>query len=378
MGLRRSDNHRILFVANVAKEHILKFHIPSILKFKSEGWIVDVACSGEEEIPYCDNHYRMAWKRSPYSIKTLLGIRTLRKIINTNKYDVIYCHTPVGGFVGRVASISARKSGAKVVYFAHGLHFYRGAPFINWIVFYPIEKLLTRFTDTIITINREDYDNSKKLLGCPDVHLINGIGIDIKKFCNIDRKACRSEIRKELSIPSDAWVLIYLAELLPNKNQGMLLDVLKRVMKYNPNTYLILAGIDHYNGRYIKYAKKLGVLEHVRFLGWRDDKEALYAAADICTATSIREGFGINIVEAIASGLPVVATDNRGHRMTVENGVNGYLVGINDSAKMAECIINTIGKMDVSSYNLEKYDINNVLDDIYGIISTVIGIHNTH
>ena len=110
-----------------------------------------------------------------------MGIRTLRKIINTNKYDVIYCHTPVGGFVGRVASISARKAGAKVVYFAHGLHFYRGAPFINWIVFYPIEKLLTRFTDTIITINREDYDNSKKLLGCPDVHLINGIGIKIWK-----------------------------------------------------------------------------------------------------------------------------------------------------------------------------------------------------
>lgn len=374
MVLSSSDNRRILFVANVAKEHILKFHIPSIQKFKSEGWIVDVACSGEEEIPYCDNHYRMSWKRSPYSIKTLLGVRTLRKIINANKYDVIYCHTPVGGFVGRIASVNARKGGAKVVYLAHGLHFYKGAPFMNWIVFYPIEKLLARFTDTIITINKEDYDNSKKLLGCPDVHLINGMGVDLNKFYCIDRKACRSEMRKELSIPSDAWALIYLAELLPNKNQGMLLDVLKRVMKYNPNTYLILAGIDHYNGRYMEFAKKLGVFEHVRFLGWRDDKEALYAAADICTATSIREGFGINIVEAIASGLPVVATDNRGHRMIVENGVNGYLVRINDSAKMAECIINTIGKIDVSSYNLTKYDVNNVLDDIYRIISSVVGI----
>ena len=112
---------KILFVANVAKEHILKFHIPSIQKFKSEGWIVDVACSGEEEIPYCDNHYRMSWKRSPYSIKTLLGIRTLREIIDANKYDVIYCHTPVGGFVGRIASVNARKGGAKYGKIRHKL-----------------------------------------------------------------------------------------------------------------------------------------------------------------------------------------------------------------------------------------------------------------
>lgn len=364
-----NKSRRILFVANVAKEHILKFHVPSIQKFKSEGWIVDVACSGAEDIPYCDNHYKMIWKRSPFTFKTIVGIKELKKIINKNNYDVIYCHTPVGGLVGRIASKDARRKGTKVIYFAHGLHFFKGAPLINWLIFYPIEKYLARYTDTMLTINKEDCENCRKLLGCSDVHIINGMGVNLSKFYSIDKTSCRNKIRNSLSIPMDAWVMVYLAELLPNKNQKMLLDALKNVIEHHSNTYLILAGIDHYNGRYEDYANKIGVKEHVRFLGWRDDKEALYAASDICTATSIREGFGLNLVESLASGLPVVATDNRGHRMIVENGINGYLVPINDSKKMAELIIKAIGKMDVSSYNLDKYDINNVLTEIYDVVS---------
>jgi glycosyltransferase EpsD len=350
---------KILFVANVAKEHILKFHVPSIKKFKEAGWIVDVACSGSEEVPYCDKQYHTSWKRSPFSLKTLVGIHDLKKIINKNHYDVIYCHTPTGGMIARLAAVEARKKGTKVVYFTHGFHFYAGAPLMNWLIYYPIEKLLVKWTDTIITINKEDYLNAKKRLKCKCVYRLNGIGIDLERFTSINRDESRVRCREELNIPQDAWVMVYLAELIPNKNQGMLIDTLKLLHVNHPNTFLILAGIDHNNEKFQEYADEIGVSNHIRFLGWRDDIEVLYAASDICTASSIREGFGLNIVEALASGLPVVATRNRGHKTIIEDGVNGYLVDIGDSQSMVNRITQVLTEKTFQEYTLMdlfKYD----------------------
>ena len=114
---------KILFVANVAKEHIIKFHLPTIKVFKQNGWIVDVACSGKEVIPFCDFQYHTSWRRSPFTFATFKGISQLKRIINQGKYDVVYCHTPLGGLVSRIAAQKARKTGTKVIYCAHGLHF---------------------------------------------------------------------------------------------------------------------------------------------------------------------------------------------------------------------------------------------------------------
>lgn len=362
----------ILFVANVAKEHILKFHIPSIKKFKAEGWIVDIACSGDEAIPYCDNQYHMKWKRSPFTFKTFLGIKELRKIIKNNNYDVVYCHTPVGGMIGRIASRSARKKGTKVIYFSHGFHFYNGAPLINWLLYYPVEKILAKYTDKAITINKEDYENAVNRLKIKNVMLLDGIGIDLDLFSNIDVGASRKRIREELNIPQNAWVLIYLAELIPNKNQTMLLDAAKKVMLSHPNTYVILAGIDHYHGYIQKYAEKIGIKENFRYLGWRSDKEDLLVASDVCTPTSIREGFGLNLIEAMACGVPVVATDNRGHRTIIEDGVNGFLVGIGDSDAMAKRIVDVLDKHLIPAINrsyLTKFDEKVILDRIFDYVS---------
>lgn len=365
---------KILFVANVAKEHILKFHIPSIRKFKEIGWQVDVACSGEETIPFCDTQFHTSWNRSPFSLKTFTGIFELKKILCQGKYDVVYCHTPVGGFVARLASRKFRKTGTKVIYFSHGFHFFKGAPLVNWLIYYPIERLLVRWTDLVITINKEDYINAKEKLKASKVCMIDGIGIDVKRFWHVDRKYDRMKIRKELKIPQNAWVMIYLAELVPNKNQGMLLDVLKLVKEKNSDTYLLLAGIDHFEGKFQEYAKQVGVYENVRFLGWRDDTEKLYAAADICTATSIREGFGLNLVEALASGIPVVATRNRGHVSIIQEAVNGYLVDIGDCKTMAECICQVMIENVLAPINAEyikKYDEDVIVDQIINHIKNI-------
>ncbi|MBR4099795.1 MAG: glycosyltransferase family 4 protein [Clostridia bacterium] len=363
---------KILFVANVTKEHILKFHIPTIKKFKDEGWTVEVASSGTEEVPYCDKKYVMPWKRSPFTFATFAGIKALKKIIDNGKYDIIYCHTPVGGLIGRIASLSARKRfDTRIVYFAHGLHFYKGAPLLNWLIYYPVEKILAKVTNSIITINEEDYNNSKNLLKVRETYLIDGIGVNINEYNSFSKEAARKKVREELNIPENANVLIYLAELIKNKNQKMLLDVLKQVQCELPDTYLVLAGFDHNNGKYQEYAKEIGVFEKVRFLGWRSDKANLYACADICTASSIREGFGINVVEALASGLQVVATKNRGHSTIIKNDVNGYLVDINDVEEMSRKICEIIKKQSltvVSQEELSKYDEQIVTEKIYNFV----------
>lgn len=321
---------KILLVANVAKEHVLKFHIPTIKALKEDGWYVDVACSGNEKIPYCDNQYHMSYKRSPFNIDMVKGIVELAKIINDGQYDIVYCHTPVGGMAARFAAVAARKKGTKVIYFAHGYHFFKGAPKQNWVLYYPMEKLMAKMTDSIILINNEDYELTKKRFKECKAYKIDGIGVDISRFNVDNREKVRKEYRKQMGIPQDATVLIYLAELLPNKNQTFLMDVLKKVLETYKNVYLVLAGFDHSNGEFERYAEKIGVKNHVKFLGWREDVGNLYAMSDICTAASVREGFGLNIVEAMACGVPVIASNNRGHETIVRNGENGLLVSQGD------------------------------------------------
>ena len=364
---------KILFVANVAKRHILQFHVPMIKLLKENGWTVDVACSENDPVPFCDNRFVMEYKRSPISLKTIPGIKHLKKIIKENGYDVIYCHTPTGGLAGRLA---AKNSGARVVYFAHGFHFYRGAPLVNRILYYNIEKYLSRYTDTIITLNEEDFENAKTKLRCPDVRLVHGPGADLSVFSCEEPKALKESYRKEFGIPSDAFVMIYLAELSKNKNQKTLLFALKEILKKDPNVYLLLAGNDVNHGKDKKLAEKLGIENNVRFLGWRSDKTRLYYAANLCTASSLREGLGLNVVEAMACGLIAVASDNRGHREIIKDGINGFLFSPKDSRGAAEKILIAkdlieSGKAEsiYKNYDIGKFDEKSVLPEILKILS---------
>ena len=330
---------RILLVANVGKEHVLKFHVPTIKQLRESGWHVDVACSGTEEIPYCNQHFVMSYKRSPFNLALFKGIKELKKIIEDGKYDIVYCHTPVGGLAARIAARKSRKRGTKVIYMAHGYHFFKGAPKQNWLIYYPIEKIMSWITDSIIVINQEDYCLTQHRFDNCRAYLLNGIGVARHRFEVSDKQSIRTQYRKQMNIPEDGNVLIYLAELLPNKNQTFLMRVFKRVLETKKNTYLVLAGFDHSNGEFEKYAETLGIKEHVRFLGWREDVGNLYAMADLCTATSIREGFGLNLVEAMFCGLPVIATKNRGHVSIIRDGENGFLVDLDNEELFKERIL---------------------------------------
>lgn len=334
---------KLLFVANVVKEHILKFHVPTIRRLKEMGWTVDVAASGEEEVPYCDRQIRGEWKRSPFTPDTFKGIRQLERIIDEGDYDIVYCHTPVGALVARIAARKARRRGVKVVYFAHGFHFFTGAPLINWLLFYPVEKLLARHTDLLITLNDEDYTRAKRVFPKLPVRQVPGVGVNFARLEIENPQAAREELRRQWGIPQDALVLIYVAELIPNKNQSMLFEALKEIHKTRTDTYLVLVGPDHADGHFQRLAQQMGVAEFVVFTGWRSDIGACLRAADIGVASSKREGLALNIVEAMHCGLPVVATDNRGHVPIIRDGENGFLVHVGESEKMAARVLQLAG-----------------------------------
>lgn len=331
---------KLLLVANVVKEHVLKFHVPTIAALKQQGWTVDVAASGEEDVPYCDRQIRGEWKRSPFTLDTFRGIRQLRRVIDEGNYDIIYCHTPVGALVARLAAGKARRRGTKVVYFAHGFHFFTGAPLINWLLFYPIERLLAHRMDLLITLNDEDYERAGRIFpkDLPVVR-VPGVGVNFARLDVPEKAASRAALRREWGIAQDALVLIYVAELIPNKNQKMLFEALQEIHKKRTDTYLVLVGPDHADGHFQRLAHQMGVAEFVVFTGWRSDIGACLNAADIAVASSKREGLALNIVEAMYCGLPVVATDNRGHVPIIRDGENGYLVHIGESGKMAQRVM---------------------------------------
>ena len=329
---------RILFVANVAKEHLNKFHQPTIRALKKRGWLVDCASNGDEPVPECDHDYKMSWHRSPYTKDTFKGVSELKKLLQNEHYDIVYCHTPVGGLVARMAAKNARKQGTKVVYCAHGLHFYPGAPKKNWILYYPVEKMLSKKTDVLFTVNQDDYKlaNEKFARKGLRIELVPEVGINTTRLQVKDPEAARREVRVRYGIPADAFLMIYIAEIVPNKNQGMLLKALKRLLDEGRNVHLMLVGPDYSSGACRQTIEELGITDHVTLTGWQSDIGPLLYASDLCTASSIREGFGINLAEAMYCGLPVIATDNRGHRMIIEDGKNGFLVPVGDDEAMAK------------------------------------------
>ncbi len=374
----RAKEKRILLVANVAKEHVLKFHLPTMRRLAQRGWIVDVACHADEPVPDCHRLYPMPWKRNPFAPGSLQGIRKLKKIIDEGDYAVVYCHTPMGGLAGRLAGGKARKRGTRVIYCAHGFHFYNGAPVLNWLVIYPIEKMLARKTDVIFTMNREDYGTAKsRFTKKVVVESIPGMGADCSRIAVADRKASRQKIREEFGISDQTQLMIYVAEQTQNKNQKMLIDALSVLLKEGRDVCLLLPGPDHVDGAHERYARQKGVADRCFFLGWRDDIGDLLAASDVYTASSCREGFTINLLEAQVAKLPVVATDNRAHRMIIEDGKNGFLVPLGDADAMADRI-GTI--LDTSPFDLdriakeaERYDSRRVAEELSDLIEKYAG-----
>lgn len=368
---------KILLVANVSKEHIRKFHIPFILRMKELGWTVDVACKIDAPIPECDHCYDLPCDRNPFSGGLRKSIKILRKIIKNNDYDIIHCNTITGSIIARVAAKPFRKNGLKVFYTNHGLHFYKGASVGRWLLGYPMEKTLAPFTDTLIVINKADYSLAKKhLTKCGSIERIHGIGVDLSRFRKKDFSADRQKIRSALGIAENDYVLTYVAEINSNKNQIALLKTFYLVHQIIPNSKLLLIGPDHTKGQFEKNIYKRGLTEEVLLLGWRDDIPELLHSSDVYVASSRSEGLGLNLIEAMACDLPVVAFENRGHCEIIKQNRNGFLVKQNDCKKMARYVIMLYKNRKIrkriitqAQKGICKYEVSNVLNELELIYS---------
>ncbi len=371
---------KVLFVATVVKTHIMEFHIPYLKMFKEMGWETAVAARNDYEnpadcvIPYCDIYYNIPFERNPLKPGNLKAYKELKHIIDEGEYDIIHCHTPVGAMLTRLAAKQARKQGTKVFYTAHGFHFYKGAPAINWILYYPVEKWLSRYTDVLITINKEDYERAKTFKA-GKVCYVPGVGIDLKKFnagyVNKEQK------RKEIGVSADDFVLLSVGELIPRKNHEVViraLSVLKRLDKLNHIEYVI-CGRGAYEADLRKLAEELDVADHVHFLGYRNDISEICNCADLFVFMSHQEGLPVALMEAMACGLPAVCSNIRGNTDLIEDGVTGLLAN-NTPEEVAQSISkmksDTALRNRVASAALQKikqFDLSSVEDEmskIYG------------
>lgn len=335
---------KVLFVATVVKTHMMQFHIPYLKMFQEMGWETAVASRNDYEnpedcrIPYCDTYYDIPFERLPWKPRNIHSYRMLKKIIDEGNYDIIHCHTPVGALIARLAALSARKKGTRVIYTAHGFHFFTGAPLQNWLMFYPVEWLLAPVTDVLITINREDYARAQKRLRAKRIEYVPGVGINTSKFreLTIDRQ----EKRRSLGYGEDDFLVLTVAEMTANKNHITILKALARLKERGElgNIHYLICGRGEMWASLEQSAKELGISDHVNFMGYRTDAAELYKASDLFAFVTYREGLSVALMEAMSSGMAIVCAKIRGNTDLIDDHVSGVFSENNPEA-VAEHIL---------------------------------------
>lgn len=371
---------KILFVATV-QSHIAQFHGGAIDLLKEMGYEIHVAARDNLaeknglRLSNVDKVYNIPFDRSPFSTKNIVAYRKLNVILRKEKYDIVHCNTPVGGILARISANKYRRDGCCVIYTAHGFHFYKGASKRNWILFYPIEKVMSKYTDKLITINNEDYNLAKQKFSCPVYHL-HGVGIKTQKYDSITKKNVQ-KFRIEQGWDKN-FLIVCTGELNLNKNQETVILAIQEVKKQIPNVKLLLAGNGPNESSLRKLIHEQNLDENVELLGYRTDLEWFVHASDIVVSASFREGLPLNIAEAMYCGKPVVASLNRGHSELVKHGKTGYLVKATNPHEFANRIIELAlnkDKRDIfgeaAMNNVKKYTDISVRDEfkkIYGLL----------
>lgn len=331
---------KILYVTTISASMnaFFKAHIEMLV---NEGHSVELACN-DANWPIDDFYYTLGcryhhvdFSRSPLSLDNLKAYGQLKNIIINGGYDIVHCHTPNAAVITRLVCRKLRKKNKlKVFYTAHGFHFYKGAPKLNWLVYYPIEKLCSRFTDKLITINQEDYELAKSKFKAKEVCYVPGVGIDLSRFENVE--VDRTEKRREIGVPEDAFLLVSVGELNENKNHQVIIRAMAKLG--NPNIHYAIAGVGDKKEYLEELAQTLGVSDRLHLLGYRRDIPELNTAADAFCFPSHREGLGLAAIEAMACGLPIITSNVHGINDYSIDGVTGYKCSPTDAEGFASAI----------------------------------------
>lgn len=334
---KQINNKRILIVCTT-DSMIWNFLVPHIKWLEQKGFLVECACARTgfyyDELER-EKHillHEISFERSPFRVSNFSAYKQLSRLIRDRKYDIIYCHEPVGGALGRLAGKRNKKY---VLYIAHGFHFFKGAPLKHWLLYFIFEYILSYFTDAIVTICNEDFQHSKKL-HIKNRYLIPGIGIDFSKYDLVDKKERRKTLRKELNIDEDAFVLITVGELSIRKNQIAILEALH--ILDDSSIKLIVCGEGDQLDNIKKKIKELNLEEQIILLGFRKDIPEILSVADCFVFPSLWEGLGLAGLEAMYMGLPVIGSNRQGIKDYVINDQTGYLFDPCDYNTLAEFI----------------------------------------
>lgn len=357
---------KILYVTTVSST-VDAFLVPHIQMLVDGGNKVDVAFKINKPLrielkKIVTNIYNFNFNRSPLKNNYIKIISRLRDLINNEDYDIVHTHTPIASAIVRLACRNL--TNIKVIYTAHGFHFYDGAPLKNWIFYYPIEKYLSKVTDILITINEEDYKKAQNF-NAKQVEYIPGVGIDLNKI-NTDKSIIK-DIKNKLNIKENDSILLSVGELNANKNHKIVLEAL-RVMKNKQIKYFI-CGEGHLKSELENLVVEYNLKDQVKFLGYRNDIMEVLSIADVFIFPSFREGLSKALMEAMALGKPIIASDIRGNRDLIDYNKGGLLFDPLNIDELSSCISQMIGNKSMrnkmSKYNIEKikfYSLNNVLE----------------
>ncbi len=352
---------KALMMASVASMIDL-FNMDNMEILKNLEYEVDVACNFEygsitsqdrvdkfKEELIRDNFevHHIPVPRSIFSVGDIItSYRIMEKLCSENDYQIVHCHSPIGGVIARMACRKARKKGTKVIYTAHGFHFFKGAPIKNWLLYYTAERMTSKFTDSLITINKEDYENAQRF-NIDNTEYVPGIGIDVDKIKNVNID--KSKKRLEFNLNEDDFVLFTAGQLSKRKNHEVVIKALAAIE--NKNVKLLICGLGELESYLRELIAELGLENRVTLAGYRNDVIEQLHAADCFVFPSLQEGLPVALMESMATGLPIVCSNIRGNIDLIEHGVNGFLVDpkdVNGFARYIEKIVsdNTVQKRD--------------------------------
>jgi glycosyltransferase involved in cell wall biosynthesis len=321
-----------------------KFLLPLIDAMIAEGWKVTSVCSHG---PYVEPLRATGYDIQIVPIARTLNLWThlktlvtLTRLFRRESFDILHAHTPVAALLGRVA---ARIAGVPViVYTSHGFYFHDRMSRLRYRLFVWLEWIGGRFTDLLFTQSGEDAQAAlRHRIVATDRVVVIGNGVSVERFD--PARVSGQKIRDELGIPSKARVVGIVGRLVPEKGYEEFFEAAGSIAKRLPETYFLVVGdrltsdrgaaIDPHRTRAMDI---LG--SRLVFTGMREDIPELMAAMDLFCLPSYREGMPRTIIEAMMMAKPVVATNIRGSREEVVEGVTGRLVPVGNAAALEKAI----------------------------------------
>lgn len=386
--LKEEDMKQVLMLASVASM-IDQFNMPNIALLQKLGYHVDVACNFEQGNTCSDARvaelksklremnvrcYQIDFARNIKCIgQNIKAYQQVKKLMEQNHYVFCHCHSPIGGVVARIAG---HRTKTKVIYTAHGFHFYKGAPIANWLMFYPVEKILSYWTDTLITINQEDYERAKKKFHAGKTYYLPGIGIDLERF-HVGAAQTIQQKRQELGLQPQDVFLLSVGELSDRKNHVVVIEAMKQLIQRHPQLRYFICGQGEKKQELQQLIRKYHLEDHVKLLGFRTDVAELCQAADVFVFPSKQEGLPVALMEAMACGVPVVCSRIRGNTDIVKDGVNGYLVSSDRSEKYILAIAKAM-QMNTIVDKKKMYAINQVQLQPYSVSKINVEMQNIY